>query len=66
MVTGPGGSRVVITDVGGRRIRTLVLDPAGRATWDGRDEGGVPAPAGLYFVRLANHAAPSRRIVRLE
>ena len=66
ILSGPGGARVVITDVGGRRIRTLTLGPAGRAGWDGRDEAGEPAPAGLYFVRITDRRSPPRRIVRLE
>jgi len=40
----------------GRRVKTLVRSDAraGRntATWDGRDEAGNPAAAGIYFLRL--------------
>ena len=40
----------------GRRVRTLVAGvlPSGphERTWDGRDDRGNLAPAGLYFVRL--------------
>jgi hypothetical protein len=57
----PGGeaaSRVVleIFDVQGRRVRSLADDyvPAGdhRVTWDGRDDRGRRAAAGIYFCRL--------------
>jgi hypothetical protein len=51
-----GRARLAVFDAAGRRVRTL-LDgplPAGpqRARWDGRDDAGTPAPAGLYFIRL--------------
>ena len=65
-VSGPAAGRVVIRDLLGRRIRTLVLDAAGRASWDGRDERGAGTPAGLYFAQLGGGHAPPRRIVRLE
>ena len=48
---------LVVHDVAGRRVRTLVdgvvLD-AGlhRAVWNGRDDTGRIAPAGVYFCRL--------------
>ncbi len=45
-----------IYDITGRRIRTLIEGslPGGEhaVRWDGRDEGGVLLPAGLYFARL--------------
>jgi hypothetical protein len=45
-----------IYDVSGRLVRHLVGEtrPAGeyRATWDGRDDSGGAAPAGVYFSRL--------------
>jgi len=47
---------VKLYDVRGRVVRTLVdrLVPPGRyqATWDGDDERGVRAPAGVYFYEL--------------
>jgi flagellar hook assembly protein FlgD len=44
-------------DSRGRRIRTLVAGatrPHGGRTesWDGRDDDGYDAPAGIYIVRL--------------
>jgi hypothetical protein len=53
--------RVDVIDTNGRRIRTLVageVRPAGalHLTWDGRDERGVAAQPGLYFVRASTPA----------
>lgn len=51
-----GDVRVDVLDVLGRRVREVPLGrmAAGRhtATWDARDEAGLAARAGLYFVRL--------------
>ena len=51
-----GHARLVLYDVRGRRVRTLVdgARAAGEhvARWDGRDESGAPAAAGVYFLRL--------------
>ncbi len=61
-----------IVDLGGRRLRTLVGTPGanGSATyvWDGRDDGGALAAAGVYFVRggSGGEAARSGPIVRLR
>jgi len=48
---------VKLYDVRGRVVRTLVdrLVPPGRyqATWDGNDEHGMRAPAGVYFYEFA-------------
>lgn len=67
-------ARLVIHDVQGRRVREVLRRelPAGthEAAWDGRDAGGAPAAAGVYFVRL-QVAGPegerllTRRLVRL-
>jgi hypothetical protein len=47
---------LVVYDVRGARVRTLVAGPraAGRyvAEWDGRDEAGAPAGSGIYFCRM--------------
>ncbi len=48
--------RLDVYDLVGRHIRTLVDEarPAGRhtAVWDGADDAGQPAPAGVYVCRL--------------
>jgi hypothetical protein len=54
-----GGSEqrveIVIYNVAGQRLRTLVsgVRPPGQheAVWDGRDDGGAAAPAGVYFLQ---------------
>jgi hypothetical protein len=55
-----GRCRVQVYDVAGSRVREVLNStlPAGRhqLTWDGRDERGTRAPAGLYFVRLESGA----------
>lgn len=52
----PGQARLVIYDALGRRVRVLLdgVQPAGEgiASWDGRDEYGRPAAAGIYFARI--------------
>jgi hypothetical protein len=66
----PGRVRLRVLDVSGRRTR-LILDsamPAGahERFWDGVDERGVPAPAGLYWVKLeASGESAARRLVRI-
>ena len=59
--------RLSIVDAAGRNVRTLVSadQPAGphAATWDGRDNAGRAAPAGLYFGVL--EGAGTRATVRL-
>jgi subtilisin family serine protease len=48
--------RIVVFDVSGRLVRTLVNQtrPAGRysVAWDGRDSGGQRAASGVYFYRM--------------
>jgi len=57
-----------VFDAGGRRVRTVhagVL-PAGttRLVWDGRSDGGRPAPAGAYWMRaLAGGASQRQRMI---
>ena len=52
----PGRVRLDLYDVRGRLVRTLVDGPCAAGThpahWDGRDAAGVPAAAGIYFLRL--------------
>lgn len=69
----PGSSsvRVTITDVHGRRVRGLVSGVLGAgahaASWDGRDDAGRKAAAGIYFVTLeAGTDAIRSRLVLLR
>ncbi|MBN2201744.1 VCBS repeat-containing protein [bacterium] len=52
----PGDAGLTVYDVRGRRVRALAAGwrPAGeyRADWDGRDESGTDAAAGVYICRL--------------
>ena len=55
-------------DVTGRLVRALVDQTLDRGphevTWNGQDERGRPAPAGLYFVRLsAGGVVESRKLL---
>jgi hypothetical protein len=43
---------VALYSVTGARVRSLMLDDSGRATWDLRDDGGRRVAAGMYFVRM--------------
>jgi hypothetical protein len=68
----PGASidaRLDVLDVTGRRVATLAYalrdGASGRAAWDGRDEGGAPLPAGVYFLRLETGAARATQKVVL-
>lgn len=64
-----GRTEAWVHDVAGRRVRELVrgVRPAGHAqiAWDGRDESGVPAAAGVYFVRVTAHGQAGMRKVVL-
>jgi hypothetical protein len=52
----PGGVRLDVIDVAGRRVRTLLHRDFQRgvheAAWDGRDERGHSLASGVYFYRL--------------
>lgn len=62
-----GAFAIDVLDVTGRRVARIQTgwSPAGprTAAWDGRDERGAPAAAGLYFIRL--QTAAGTRIARL-
>ncbi|MBM3308391.1 MAG: T9SS type A sorting domain-containing protein, partial [Candidatus Eisenbacteria bacterium] len=63
--------RLVVYDLAGRRVRTLVDGPvpAGlqTATWDGRTDRGERAASGVYFCRLETGAGElSRKVVLLK
>jgi len=66
-----GRVRLTIHDVRGARVRTLVDDERGPGehvvVWDGRDAGGRPVAAGVYFSRLvAGERTAVRKLVRLR
>ncbi len=72
----PGGAittrvRLLVMDVSGKRVRTLVDEPqAGglhEAVWDGRDDRGGPVSSGIYFCVLdADGKRNTRKLVLLK
>lgn len=67
-----GSVRLALYDVRGRLVKTLVAGESMGAgshevIWDGRDDAGRPAAAGIYFYRLdAGPHSETRRLVRME
>jgi hypothetical protein len=66
-----GAVELAIYSVDGRRVRTLVSEVREpgeyRQTWDGRDDEGQPAGAGVYYARLATgKVRMTRTIVYLK
>lgn len=66
-LSGPAESvTVTITDADGKTVRTLTVGrtPEGPVdiAWDGRDEAGVPLPAGAYTVKLAAADAEGKAV----
>jgi len=71
VVREPGMARLVVYDVQGRAVRTLVEGPAQSGilavTWDGRDDSGHPVPSGIYICRYASGGRfESRKMILLE
>lgn len=67
VVNDDGPVRLTIHDVRGRLVRTLVAADLTSgdhdATWDGRDEHGLPVASGSYLARLdAGHVVEVRRL----
>lgn len=61
LLSAPPARPVVVTvhDALGRQVRSLFAgEVAGRAPllWDGRDDRGLPSPAGLYWIRARQNA----------
>lgn len=56
-----GTGAVSVSDVSGRRVRTLARgllpSPVGRWVWDGRDDRGLPVAAGVYLVSIQDGRA---------
>lgn len=62
------GMRLEVYDAAGRLVRTLLRGTAkagvGSINWDGRDNQGKPATAGVYFCRFAvGDQAETRRVI---
>ena len=65
----PARVRLTVYDVGGRRVRLLSDDrfPSGghEKVWNGRDDQGHRAAAGVYYVRLESGGRQESRLVVL-
>jgi len=66
-----GRATLAVYDAGGRRVRALVDATLGAglqsATWDGRNDAGIPAAPGLYWARLQTESGTvARRVVRVR
>ncbi len=62
---------LVLTDPAGRTVRTLASGPAApglrTVTWDGKDQSGRLAPAGIYLARLkSTDGASTSKLVLLR
>src|SRR5262245_14542695 len=63
--------RLDVVDFQGRRVRSLVSNPAAspgahETVWDGRYDDGRPVPAGIYFVWLRTSGQTmSRKLVKV-
>ncbi len=62
---------LAVFDASGRRVRVLTAaaQTPGRHTlvWDGRDDAGTPAPAGVYFARVTTGGSTAvARMVKLD
>lgn len=73
----PGGSllfaapgtarRLEIHGVDGRVVRSLTVPSGtGSVRWDGATDAGVPAPAGVYWLRWSGQSAGSGRFVMIR
>ncbi len=65
---GDSALRLHVHDLLGRRVRAVyegrLAGGDHNLVWDGRDDGGVPVPSGVYFVRFDGDAGTdARRIV---
>jgi hypothetical protein len=66
-----GAVRLDLFDVQGRRVRKLCDGPFGAGahsvSWDGRDDGGMSVPSGIFFARFqSGDFTQVRKLLRLE
>ncbi|MFH1681022.1 MAG: T9SS type A sorting domain-containing protein, partial [Candidatus Eisenbacteria bacterium] len=60
--------RLAVYDARGRLVRSLEVPPAGslaEVAWDGRSDGAIEAPSGVYFLRLETPREVIRRKITL-
>jgi hypothetical protein len=61
----PGAGTLRVLDASGRVVRRIAT-AGGSAQWDGHDERGTPAGAGIYWVRFDGAAGSvTKRVVKL-
>ena len=71
-VSSPGRISANLYDALGRRVATVADRRAAsgreRLVWNGRDDGGQPVRAGVYYLRVAveGGTAVTRRVIRLD
>jgi hypothetical protein len=64
-VFAPGAGTLHVLDASGREVRRFTTS-GGAVRWDGRDERGTMAAAGVYWVRYAGAAGTvTKRVVKL-
>ena len=64
-IESPGGGRINVYDLRGRRVRTILESHTGsvRAEWNGTDDRGRLLASGVYFIRLEGGTPLVRRFV---
>lgn len=67
-IGGSKGKELKIYDASGRLVKAFALSTAPYAVrWDGTDLGGVPVPAGVYFVKLSSgNSSQTDKVLRLK
>jgi len=72
-IEAPGGGRLAVYDVSGRRVRSwsspsanLGASPLRRIDWDGTDAAGHRLASGIYFVQLGESVGRQVRVVLLR
>jgi len=61
----PGAGELRVLDASGRLVRRMATS-GGEANWDGRDDHGTAAGAGIYWVRFSGAAGTAtKRVVKL-
>lgn len=65
-----GPSAVHVYDARGRRVRTLTAitpgSPHPTARWDGRSDGGLRVPSGMYFFRASGSVAGAGKVLLIR
>ncbi|HET9888370.1 MAG TPA: FlgD immunoglobulin-like domain containing protein, partial [bacterium] len=65
-----GAVPIEIFDISGRRVRLLSSEVGGNGTvrwqWNGQDDGGRTAAAGVYFVRFPDRSQAPLKLLRVR